>query len=236
VLGGKGKIWIFKKEIGENDQFSHKSSEGNFGGFTAGAEVLIKSFQNRVVTGGGNGGHVESQPDVMAPAGDVSLASKLATIAIEGSQASQGSGLGWRKRSQFGHEDDEGGRSERADALDLLKAVGLAGQDLGVFEFGGDEGFEGLKLFLEEENGFADQGDKGFIAGSFQEIPVLHDQPDELLAMLEEWGQFLLGRGRPEGEAEAEKYRHIRREPRHRFYQSWPSDPELWQNPGPGVR
>jgi len=46
--------------VGEEDEFAHEDGEGGFFGFTGGEEAVIERFENGVVAGGDEGGHVKS--------------------------------------------------------------------------------------------------------------------------------------------------------------------------------
>ena len=59
LLRSKGKIWVSEQVIKENDQFTHKSSDGDLSGFTGGFEALIKVLEHSVSQHGVQGAHVE---------------------------------------------------------------------------------------------------------------------------------------------------------------------------------
>ena len=74
-------------------------------------------------------GHVKNGSDLGTPAPNMALATKLAAVVIEWSYSGERSGLCVGKGAEFGHEAQEGGCGDLADALDLLKA-GQRGQGL----------------------------------------------------------------------------------------------------------
>ena len=74
-------------------------------------------------------GHVKNGSDLGTPTPNMALATKLAAVVIEWSYSGERSGLCVGKGAEFGHEAQEGGCGDLADALDLLKA-GQRGQGL----------------------------------------------------------------------------------------------------------
>ena len=108
VLICRRKAGIFSEEIGEEDEFAHEDSEGEFFGFSGKEEALVEDFEDGVITGGDEGGHVKSVADLRSTTTDEALAAELATIVIEGGDAGEGGGLGVGECSEFGHEGNEG--------------------------------------------------------------------------------------------------------------------------------
>jgi len=47
-----------RSTVGEEDEFSHEASEGEFLRFAGSEEALIEAFENGIVAGGDEGGHV----------------------------------------------------------------------------------------------------------------------------------------------------------------------------------
>ena len=62
---------------------------------------------------------------MLSSAGDMALTPELAAVAIEGSDASEGSGLGVGQGAKFRHESDQGCCGEETDAANLLEALDL---------------------------------------------------------------------------------------------------------------
>ena len=87
--------------IHEDDEFAHNGSESNLGGFSGGAEALVKLFEAAIGACADQSGHVESPPDWSAAATDGSSSMPLAAIPGVGSQACQSGGLVTVERSQF---------------------------------------------------------------------------------------------------------------------------------------
>jgi len=80
-----------------------------------------QTVKDAVVPHGTQGSHVENRADLGAPASNVALASILSTIAIERSDSCQRGRLRIGQGAEFGHEGNQGGGAEAANALDLLE-------------------------------------------------------------------------------------------------------------------
>ena len=59
VLLSKGKVRTFEKAVGEEYEFAHEYGECEFLGFADCQETLVERFEDWVVTGGHERGHVE---------------------------------------------------------------------------------------------------------------------------------------------------------------------------------
>jgi len=106
------------------------------------------------VAGCEEGGHVKNGADLGAPAANMALATKLAAVVIEWSYSGERSGLCVGKGAEFGHEAQEGGCGDLADALDLLKAGDFGLKAWRGFDFLGDEFLKVVGLFFQAGNGF----------------------------------------------------------------------------------
>lgn len=175
-------------------KLSHEDGEGKFFGFARGEEAEIEGFEDWVVAGGNQGGHVEDRADLGAPSGDVALAAELAAVAIKGSDAGERGRLGVGEGAELGHESDQGGGGERADALDLAEALDPGEQRWGLSDLGLHERFEVRDLFAEEGDGFGDEAEEVFVGEGLGEIVVLGDLGEQMGAVLDQSGQLLLGR------------------------------------------
>ena len=77
------------EDVGEDDEFSHDGSEGDFGLFAVGDETFVDDGEVWVVAGGSKGCEVEADPDVAASALDVAFAGLVAAVEGKRRQASQ---------------------------------------------------------------------------------------------------------------------------------------------------
>ena len=180
--------------VGEDDEFSHEGGESEFFSFAPSEETEVERFEDRVVAGGDEGGHVKDRADVGAAAEDVALTAELTAVVIKGSDAGEGSGLAIGEGAEFGHEGDEGGGGEGTDALDFLEAINLAQESGRSGDLGSDERFELGDLFLEEGHGFSDEAEEVFVGEGLDEIVVLGDLGEEVGSVFDQGQQLFLER------------------------------------------
>jgi hypothetical protein len=79
--------------VGEDDELSHEGGEGEFLSFAAIKETEVERFQDRIVAGGDERGHVEDRADLRAASEDVALTAELTAVVVKGSNAGKGGGL-----------------------------------------------------------------------------------------------------------------------------------------------
>ncbi len=68
---------------------------------------MVKGFEDGVVAGCDECGHVKNGSDLGTPAPNMALATKLATVMIEWSHTSEQSSLRVGKGTEFGHESEK---------------------------------------------------------------------------------------------------------------------------------
>ncbi len=125
-----------------DDEVSHQSDEGDFGGLAPGDEMLITVFQGGVVTAGDECGHVKRFARQRSAATDKTFALPAAAFSCMRSHACQGGGLGAIEFAQFRHFGQQTDQRFRADADDLLETVGFGLEGAILLE-------QGLDLLLE---------------------------------------------------------------------------------------
>ena len=130
VLSCKDKVWAFQETVGEDDELPHESGESKFFCFASKEKTKVERLKDRVMAGSDEGGHVEDRAELRAAAEDVALTAELTAVVVKGSDPGESGGLGIGEGTQFGHQRDERGGGEQADALDLLEAIDL-GQEMG---------------------------------------------------------------------------------------------------------
>lgn len=155
---------------------------------------MVEGFEDGVVAGGDEGGHVERGADLGSAAADVALTPELTAIVIERSNAGEGGGLGVGEGAEFGHEGDERESGDEADASDFLEASDPGCQCGGEFDLRGDEGLDFCFLFFQRDDGARQNIEKGFVGEGFFEIIVLGDLDEDVTADLCETGELLLER------------------------------------------
>jgi len=97
------------------DELSHARDEGDHFEFSIGHQSLVKVFDDGIVLGGGNGGHVEDGSDI-APAGvDGAFSGVSSGVAVEGRHADERADLPSPDAAQFDEAGQEGGAEDRAD-------------------------------------------------------------------------------------------------------------------------
>ena len=68
VLGRKDKVRVFQQVVGEEDELSHEGGESEFFSFASSEEAEVERFEDRVVAGGDERGHVKDRADRRAAA------------------------------------------------------------------------------------------------------------------------------------------------------------------------
>ena len=68
---------------------------------------MVKGFEDGVVSGSDECGHVKDGSDLGTPTPNMALATKLATVVIEWSDTGERSSLRVGKGTEFGHEAQE---------------------------------------------------------------------------------------------------------------------------------
>ena len=84
---------MFEHGVKDDEQLAHTGGEGDLFGFASSTETLVERLDNGVVTGSGEGSHIERGPDGGAPAPDGAPTSEGPTVAIERSNTYQSSDL-----------------------------------------------------------------------------------------------------------------------------------------------
>jgi hypothetical protein len=107
------------------EEFPGSGDEGDFEGFSGGAESFVEGFEDGVVADGVEGGHVESAADYGPSAGDSALPFAGSAIVIERGHASQCGEGAPVTGPQLRQVPEQGGSSAWADALDRAQAGGL---------------------------------------------------------------------------------------------------------------
>jgi hypothetical protein len=192
VLGRKDKVRVFQELVGENDELSHEGGESEFFSFATSEETEVERSEDRVVAGGDERGHIKDRADLRAAAEDVALTAELTAVAVKGSDARQGGGLGIGEGTKFWHQRDEGRGGEHADALDLAEAIDLGEQIGRSSDLCLHERFELRDLFLEEGHSFSDEAEEIFVRKGLGEIVVLSDLGEEMGAVFDQGQQLLL--------------------------------------------
>ena len=73
-----------------DEEFAHDGGEGDFMGFTGGAQALVDGLEDGVTARGAQGCHVEGEAHFAASAADGAGAAIGPAVAIEGGEAGQG--------------------------------------------------------------------------------------------------------------------------------------------------
>ena len=79
----------FEKEIGPFDECAHEGKEGDFGGFSSGAEAEVKGAQDGIAPSGDEGSHVEGRASRGATMEDVALDFLRSAVVVEGGHAAR---------------------------------------------------------------------------------------------------------------------------------------------------
>ena len=202
---------LAEQGVEQADELAHDGDEGDLVRLAAGEESFVEGLGRGFATDRGQGRHVEQVARLGAAAADGAAAAVLAGVAVEGSEAEQGSGLAAAEGAELGHVGAEAGGGDGAATGDRADAGGAAGE-CGV---GGDAlahaalavgavGLEGL------ERGAGTAGGCGVEFGT--ELAEGAELLDELAAEGEQVAEELevvrLGRGGLEAVEEAEAGEH----------------------------
>ena len=101
-----------------NEEFAHGGDHDAFVGFTFVLEALDIGPDDRVVSRGALGGHIETRTHLGASGIDVSFARSFATVSVEGSQTDQGDGFVAFESTEFIEVGDERPTGDLSDAAD----------------------------------------------------------------------------------------------------------------------
>src|SRR5687768_12748684 len=110
ILGDEG--------VGEDEQFSHYCSDGDFGRFTVLSEPLVEELEVGVAAGGGERGHVEGLAQMRPSTADVAQAMSIAAVAREGRETGESGDLLAVGASDHIEVGEQLGRGDRTDAGD----------------------------------------------------------------------------------------------------------------------
>nr|WP_232493850.1 DUF4915 domain-containing protein [Novosphingobium kaempferiae] len=128
--------------VESDEEFSHGGDDGDFGWFSSAFHSLVECCDDWVCAAGDESGHVEGIAQGFSSADDASLSLEGAAFAIERSDADESGGLSAGHGSQLGHEGDEGGGGDGADAGGRAQPLMLVGEVAAPGEDAGDFGFE----------------------------------------------------------------------------------------------
>ncbi len=100
---------IFQEIVSEEDELPHEHGKGEFFGFAGSDEAEVEGFEDGVVAGGNQRGHVKDGANLGASTGNLAAAAELAAIAVKRSDARERGRLGIGEGTELGHESDQGG-------------------------------------------------------------------------------------------------------------------------------
>jgi len=95
------------------EKLAHASSNGDLFGLPPGTESLVESFNDGIRPCGGQSSHVQNRPHCSSPSPSGAFASKVTTVAIKGSNASQRSDLFAVQSAQFRKLRQKSGGEDR---------------------------------------------------------------------------------------------------------------------------
>ena len=101
-----------------DEEMTHDGDEGDFVGFTGGAQALVEGFQDGVGAGGAECGHEEGTAHVEPAAADGADAAKGTAVAIKRGQTGERRDLVFGAAAEFGQRGQQGRSREVTDALD----------------------------------------------------------------------------------------------------------------------
>jgi len=143
IIGGHG--------VGDRDELSHGSDDGDFGWFALFTQAFVEGSNGWVVADGDSGRHIEIAPHRHPPACNVLLTARHAAIAVHGCDTSERGNLFVAREPEFGKLGDQRGSGNRSNAGDSAQKYGTTGKR-GI-------GFDGVGDYLVEGGNF--RGQKG---------------------------------------------------------------------------
>src|SRR5262249_49543136 len=122
-----GDPWFAVSEDGieDDDELADASNESLLAGFAGGSELAVVSGDDRIGAAGDQGGHVEGGAHGGAATGDGAAAAHGAAVAVDRSNADEGSDLAAVEMAELGQLGDQGAQRRFADP-------GHAGQEIGI--------------------------------------------------------------------------------------------------------
>ena len=139
---GSGRFRLPCKIIAEHgvegcDHLSHDGNDNDFGFLVGRCETIVKDFEDGIISGCTEGGHVKDVADRHAATVDAAMSFEPATIEVVGRKADESSDLFAAHLAEFGQQRDEGEGKDRAYAphrgqqVVTPREIGIAGDDLG---------------------------------------------------------------------------------------------------------
>ena len=107
--------FVAKHGIENNEQLAHAGGKCTFGVLTPGAQLQIKSPDDRIAADSRHGRHVEDAPDLGASAPDATAAAQRTAVTIKRGQAGQCRDLLAIQHSQFRQLREQSTREHFAD-------------------------------------------------------------------------------------------------------------------------
>src|SRR5262249_17437575 len=147
---------VSEQRVGQDEELSGDSDEGDFGGFTACLERCVEAFHGRAVTDGGNGRLIERDADFAATAADVADAGGGSAVVSEGSEANKGGDGSSSPLSKFGQVNQEGAGNLGTDADDGLKDFVFGFEGFGIGDDAVHALVEVVDLSLEKDDVLVD--------------------------------------------------------------------------------
>jgi len=155
VLVSKVKIGIFEEAVHEHDKLAHASYQSDFWFFAVGPKADVEGFENGVKANSTERRHIEGTAGGSSPAGDMSTAALIATIAIVGSNADQGRGGFITDASKLWQFSQDGSGGDCPHARNGIESSRLALEIfIGCDQFG-DGGVAGSNLFIQKSKKLA---------------------------------------------------------------------------------
>ena len=140
--------------VGDAEQLSGDSRDGNFGGFAFGHEIAVVRLQRFGHSHRGQGGEVEATANAGSTSDDVALALLFAAVAVERRQADEVGDFAASEPAEFGQVSEEHAGGLIADAGNRLEEFVVGLPD----EVGSDEGADLLVEPFDPAGEPADMG------------------------------------------------------------------------------
>ena len=144
----------FDAFVGHDDELSHQHGDGDFGGFSGGAEGHVLCFEVWIEAHGNEGGHVEGLSEVMSAALNERLAGPGSGLPGHRGEACEAGGLFAVQGADFGHFDQDRCGADSADSGDRADDLACAGCRFFCGDAGCDLGVDvGQLLAVEGQPG-----------------------------------------------------------------------------------
>ena len=188
MLLNKDKVGVGEEPVEDVEHLAHDGDESDHLRFAGRDEARVVGAQHVVVSGGGDGRHVEDAAHEAASTADVASLMAAATVARKGRDADQSRQLRGLDLAEFGEVSEHGGGKHGAGTFEFAQAGGFAAQGVVVVDVILDE-LVGGGQFLFQKRDLSVQAGAQDRAGQLQAVTHGDKLLADLPAVIEQFAQ-----------------------------------------------